>query len=117
MLFELFKILLFSALVVIVVSFILSYMLSRILANPIKRVSKSASDFAGGDLTSRVAIDRVDENVTEITELADAFNNMADELEKSEDIRMSFISDVSHELRTPMTTIGGFIDGIFSEKI
>lgn len=117
MLFELFKILLFSALVVIVVSFILSYMLSRILANPIKRVGKSASDFAGGDLTSRVAIDRVDENVTEITELADAFNNMADELEKSEDIRMSFISDVSHELRTPMTTIGGFIDGILDDTI
>ena len=95
MLFELFKILLFSALVVIVVSFILSYMLSRILANPIQEeVVRAASDFAGGDLTSRVAIDRVDENVTEITELADAFDNMADELEKSEDIRMSFISDV-----------------------
>ena len=55
--------------------------------------------------------------MTEITELADAFNNMADELEKSEDIRMSFISDVSHELRTPMTTIGGFIDGILDDTI
>lgn len=117
MLVELFKILLFSALVVILVSFILSYMLSKILANPIKRVSSSAKEFAKGDLSSRVEIDRVDENVTELTELADAFNNMADELEKSEDIRMSFISDVSHELRTPMTTIGGFVDGILDETI
>lgn len=117
MVVELFKILLFSALVVILTSFILSYMLSKILANPIKRVSNSAKEFAKGDLTSRVEIDRVDENVTELTELADAFNNMADELEKSEDIRMSFISDVSHELRTPMTTIGGFIDGILDDTI
>lgn len=117
MLGELFKILLFSALIVILVSFILSYMLSKILANPIKRVSSSAKEFAKGDLSSRVEIDRVDENVTELTELADAFNNMADELEKSEDIRMSFISDVSHELRTPMTTIGGFVDGILDDTI
>lgn len=117
MVVELFKILLFSALVVILTSFILSYMLSKILANPIKRVSSSAKEFAKGDLSSRVEIDRVDENVTELTELADAFNNMADELEKSEDIRMSFISDVSHELRTPMTTIGGFIDGILDDTI
>lgn len=92
-------------------------MLSKILANPIKRVSSSAKEFAKGDLSSRVEIDRVDENVTELTELADAFNNMADELEKSEDIRMSFISDVSHELRTPMTTIGGFVDGILDDTI
>lgn len=117
MLVELFKILLFSALVVVLTSFILSYMLSKILANPIKRVSISAKEFAKGDMKSRVEIDRVDENVTELTELADAFNNMADELEKSEDIRMSFISDVSHELRTPMTTIGGFIDGILDDTI
>ena len=117
MLMELFKILLFSALVVLLVSFILSYMLSKILANPIKRVSSRAKEFAKGDLSSRVEIDRVDENVTEITELADAFNNMADELEKSEDIRMNFISDVSHELRTPMTTIGGFVDGILDDTI
>ncbi len=116
-LFEMFKILLFSALVVIIVSFILSYMLSKILANPIKRVSNSVREFADGDMKSRVEIDRVDENVTELMELADSFNNMADVIERSEDVRMSFISDVSHELRTPMTTIGGFIDGMLDDTI
>lgn len=117
MFMEFFKILIFSALVVLFVSFILSYMLSKILANPIKRVSYRAKEFASGDMKVRVDIDRVDENVTELTELADAFNNMADEIEKSEDIRMNFISDVSHELRTPMTTIGGFVDGILDNTI
>lgn len=117
MFMEFFKILLFSGLVVIFICFILSYMLSKILANPIKRVSYRAKEFASGDMKARVDIDRVDENVTELTELADAFNNMADEIEKSEDIRMNFISDVSHELRTPMTTIGGFVDGILDDTI
>lgn len=114
---EMFKILLFSALVVIVISFILSYLLSKILANPIKRVSTSVKEFAGGNMKSRVEIDRFDENVEELTELADSFNNMADTIERSEDVRMNFISDVSHELRTPMTTIGGFIDGILDGTI
>lgn len=115
--YEMFKILLFSALVVIMVSFVLSYMLSKILANPIKRVSKSVKEFASGNMSSRVEINRADENVTELTELADSFNDMADMIEKSEDVRMSFISDVSHELRTPMTTIGGFVDGILDDTI
>ena len=42
---------------------------------------------------------------------------MADELEKSEEVRDNFVSDVSHELRTPMTTIGGFVDGILDGTI
>ena len=116
-LYEMFKIVLFSALVVFIISFILSYMLAKMLANPIKRVSSSVREFAGGNMTSRVEFDRVDENVEELTELADSFNDMADTIERSEDVRMSFISDVSHELRTPMTTIGGFIDGMLDGTI
>lgn len=115
--FEMFKIMLFSALVVIMVSFILSYMLSKILANPIKRVSDSAREFASGNMSSRVKVDRNDDNVTELNELAISFNDMADTIEKSEEVRMTFISDVSHELRTPMTTISGFIDGILDDTI
>ncbi len=114
---EMFKILLFSALVVFIVSIILSYMLSKILASPIRRVSSSVREFAEGNMKSRVEIDRVDENVAELTELADSFNHMADAIERSEDVRMNFISDVSHELRTPMTTIGGFIDGILDGTV
>ncbi len=117
MLMELFKILIFSVVVVIIVSFVMSYMLSKMLSNPINRIGKTANDFASGKLESRVELSDSDENVKEITDLAETFNNMAFELEKSEDIRNSFISDVSHELRTPMTTIGGFVDGILDDTI
>ena len=114
---ELFKMLLFSASVVLLISFLLSYMLAHRLSNPIKRIGVSAKDFAKGNFDVRVKLHENDAQVSEINELADAFNNMASELEKFEDIRMSFISNVSHELRTPMTTIGGFVDGILDDTI
>lgn len=114
---ELFKMLLFSACVVFFVSFLLSYTLSRRLANPIKRIGFSAKEFAAGKFDSRVKLEPVDAQISEIKELADTFNNMATDLEKFEDVRMSFISNVSHELRTPMTTIAGFIEGILDDTI
>ncbi|MEG1441028.1 MAG: HAMP domain-containing sensor histidine kinase [Oscillospiraceae bacterium] len=114
---ELFRILLFSAAVVFIVSFLLSYMLARKLSDPIKRIGKTAKEFATGKFTARADLTEADTQIMEISELAETFNNMAYELEKFEDIRMSFISNVSHELRTPMTTISGFIDGILDETI
>ena len=47
-------------------------------------------------------------NNDEIGDLACAFNDMADELENSEQIKNDFISSVSHELRTPLTAIKGW---------
>ncbi len=111
------KMLLFSVCIVSLLSFMLSYTLSRRLTTPIKNIGSSAKEFATGKFNSRVKLEKADEKIGEIKELADTFNNMASELEKFEEVRTSFISNVSHELRTPMTTIGGFIDGILDETI
>ena len=53
----------------------------------------------------------------EVVDLANAFNTMADSLEKSEQRRQEFVANVSHELKTPMTTIGGYIDGMLDGTI
>ncbi|MBQ9997986.1 MAG: HAMP domain-containing histidine kinase [Clostridia bacterium] len=42
---------------------------------------------------------------------------MAEELEKQEKSRASFLANVSHDLRTPMTTISGFVQGILDDTI
>ncbi len=115
--YDLFKILLASMIVIILTSLVLSYFLAKKFSVPMNNISKSTREFAKGNFSVRVDEETESSDVYEIAQLAQAFNNMAAELEKSEEIRQSFISDVSHELRTPMTTIGGFVSGMLDDTI
>lgn len=83
------------------------------LVRPLKQMAQAAKQFGKGDFSVRVSETTNDE----IGQLAVAFNNMADSLSSSENIRKSFVANVSHELKTPMTTIAGFIDGILDGTI
>ena len=102
------------ALVVLCLALLFSYASSRYLAKPLKDMAQAARRFGQGDLSARV---EVADNTDEIGELAEAFNSMADSLEKSEEKRREFIANVSHELKTPMTTIAGFADGLLDGTI
>lgn len=90
----------------------LSY--SRKEAEPLKELASAAGRFAKGELDTRVTLRRYTE---ETEELCEAFNRMADSLEKSELKRRDFISNVSHELKTPLTTISGYADGLLDGTI
>lgn len=113
----LYRILLLSLFFVVLVSMVLSFALSRRISKPIKKIGNTAKQFAQGDFASRVELDEKTDNIIEINELTETFNDMAFSLEKSDDIRNNFLSDVAHELRTPMTTISGFVDGILDDTI
>ena len=115
--YDLFKILLMSMIIIILTSLVLSYFLARKFSVPMNNISKSTKEFAKGNFSVRVDDETGNSDVYEIAQLAQAFNNMAAELEKSEEIKQSFISDVSHELRTPMTTISGFVSGMLDDTI
>ncbi|MBU5450346.1 cell wall metabolism sensor histidine kinase WalK [Acetivibrio sp. MSJd-27] len=107
------RIYLISVMLAFFASFMIILLLSKRITDPIKEISKAAKKLASGDFTERVRLISEDE----IGQLADTFNEMADSLEKLEDMRRNFISDVSHELRTPMTTITGFVEGVLDETI
>ncbi len=113
----LYRILLMSMLVIALTSLMLSYFFARRLSVPIRNISNTTKAFAKGDFKTRVDTSAKNSDIYEISELAEAFNNMAEELEKSEEIKNTFISDVSHELRTPMTTISGFVSGMLDDTI
>ena len=115
--YELFKILFISMIIISAISIALSYLLARSISIPIKKISDSTKEFAKGNFSIRVEESAENSGVAEISELAEAFNHMAEELEKAEEIKNTFISDVSHELRTPMTTIGGFVSGMLDDTI
>ena len=106
---------LFVSLLVVLVAVTLMTFTARYNANPLRDMARAASAFGHGRLDARV---RIDETTSEeVQELALAFNNMADSLQKSEYQRQEFVANVSHELKTPMTTIGGYVDGMLDGTI
>jgi len=89
------------------------YFITERIIHPLRSMTTAAKKFADGDFATRVSVYGEDE----VAELGNAFNNMAESLEKLETMRSSFLASVSHDLKTPMTTIAGFIDGINSGAI
>lgn len=84
------------------------------LLSPLKSITKQLSNFANGDLSSRIDISSKDE----IGVLANTFNNMANSLENSIKTREELLRDIGHELRTPIAKGKFAIEKIddFSQK-
>ncbi|MBO5930288.1 MAG: HAMP domain-containing protein [Clostridia bacterium] len=100
------------AVVTMLVAFIV-YFISKRITKPLSVLRDAAKSIADGDFKRRVYI----EADSELTELGETFNHMANSLEQLENMRSSFIANVSHDLRTPMTTIIGFVEGILDGTI
>lgn len=92
-----------SVVILLVVVFTGVYFVKSICV-PLARIGGTAKRLAKGDFSERIPVASNDE----IGQLSHAFNEMADELENSEQIKNDFISSVSHELRTPLTAIKGW---------
>lgn len=102
-----------SAFAALAISILAIGIFSYNMVKPLRQMADAARKFGKGDFSVRVNESSNDE----VGDLAVAFNNMADSLASSENVRKSFVANVSHELKTPMTTIAGFIDGILDGTI
>jgi len=107
------KTIIMSSLWLMLAALIAVYFISERLVSPIRAMSRASKEFAAGHFDVRVPVNGNDE----VSELSEAFNNMAASLQHSEQMKQTFLSNVSHDLRTPMTTISGFIDGIIDGAI
>ena len=99
---------------VLLFSCISAYLVSRRMARPLQIMAQASRAFARGEFGIRAPQGKSSD---EVDELAEAFNAMADALQKAEELRSGFVANVSHELKTPMTTIAGFIDGVLDGTI
>ena len=102
-----------SSALVMLAAVIAVYFITERIIHPLRNMTAASKKFAKGDFSIRVNVTGDDE----VAELGNAFNNMAESLEKLDKMRSTFLANVSHDLRTPMTTISGFIEGINSGAI
>ncbi len=93
--------------------------LARLGLAPLKRITSTAARIEKGDLSQRVNLPvvRAVAPDDEVRQLAQAFNQMLDQIElsfqaqkQSEARTRQFAADASHELRTPLTVLGGYLD-------
>lgn len=99
---------LISALGSIVLAIVVALLVARRIARPIVQLTAEVEEFARGDLARRVEIG----GSTEVGELADAFNGMADSLSQAEAMRRRLVADVAHELRNPVAALRAQLEGV-----
>jgi two-component system, OmpR family, sensor kinase len=104
------NILVFTDIFVLILIFL--YILK--LLSPLKTITKQITNFANGDLSSRINIKSNDE----IGVLSNSFNKMASNLENLITTREELLRDIGHELRTPIAKGKFAIEKIddFSQK-
>lgn len=110
---ELFRPLLFSGLVALLVSLIMAVLLSRSIAKPVREITRASEAMAKGNFEQEIHVQGKDE----IARLAKSFNTMAVEVAESHQTLRDFVANVSHELKTPITSIQGFSQALLDGTI
>lgn len=97
-----------GALVTLALTLFFTYLLTRWVLHPLLKITAITRKVADGNYSERVNV----LSRYEGGQLADAFNHMADNLEKIEQLRKNMVADISHELRTPLTNLRGYLEGL-----
>ena len=91
--------------------FLIAYYLSKMLAKPFEKVTKSLSQVQEGFLDADISIP----DYTETQQLAEAYNQMLARMKALDDSRQEFVSNVSHELKTPITSMKVLADSLLAQ--
>lgn len=91
-----------------VLALIVGLVLSRFMSRPLVDLTEATRAVAAGNLDARVPV----RYRGEVRELAIAFNAMAEDLARADELRRNLTADVAHELRTPLSVIRGKLEGV-----
>jgi len=103
--------LLFSLLLI----FVISHFVLRTLIRPVKSIIKDVNKIGSENLHLRLQVADA-KHKDPISELKYTFNDMLNRIETSFETQKNFISNASHELNTPLTSIIGEADLILSKE-
>jgi len=95
----------------LILYFVVNHFVQSIF-HPLRTIQHFSKEVGQGNFSKRVPIEKTND---EIGELANAFNNMAESLEKQDERKKEFLSNVAHELRTPLTYISGYTKILLDE--
>jgi len=109
----LFKKLLNTMIIVILLSWIPAILLSRYLSSPLVSLQQRVDRLANKEWSDPIAVDRKDE----IGKLGNSIEELRTELIRQDEAEQSFLQYISHELKTPVMVIRSYTqainDGIF----
>ncbi len=97
-------ILLFVVIVSMFIGTVLAILGGDFVLRPLRILTDATKRVAAGDFSVRVHV----KSSSEITRLAESFNEMAEDLSSIETLRDDFVSNISHEFKTPVVSIRGF---------
>jgi len=98
---------------VVTCSAVLSYILSYFLTKPISRLKKIVSSITQGNYDLRSDIrtnDEIEELSVEFNRMTDTLVDKMEKLNDAVDRQNQFIANFTHELKTPMTSMIGYAD-------
>jgi len=91
-----------GAVMAAVVALLVGLVVSRRLGRPVVALTDAARRLEAGERKVRTGMA---DAPGEVGELATAFDQMADALDRHDELRRNLVADVAHELRTPLTIL------------
>ncbi|MBQ4165643.1 MAG: HAMP domain-containing histidine kinase [Oscillospiraceae bacterium] len=93
----------------IVIGGLLSIIAGNIVLHPLTELIKATKKVIQGDYTAHLEMSWKEKyTVAELNQLISMFNEMTEELSRTEMFRKDFIANFSHEFKTPLASICGF---------
>jgi signal transduction histidine kinase len=102
-----------SAGAALLLAVMVSALISRALTRPLGELQSAAEDIAAGNYSRRVRLKGSDE----IGVVGQAFDRMAEAVERTRIQQRDFLANVSHELKTPLTSLIGFSQALMDGSL
>lgn len=91
---------------------LLSSIFSRSITSPILKLADAAKKISMGDLSVRVNV----KGSSEINQMGETFNNMAESLQREEQLRDDFVATLTHDLKVPLLAENTIINYMINDK-